>query len=217
MRELNTYIDHTLLKPTATVTDIIKLCEEARTYRFAAVCVPPCYVALAANQLADTEVQIATVIGFPLGYATTTAKVAETQDAVLNKADEIDMVINLCAVKSGAWDAVTAEIRAVVEAAEDSLVKVIIETSQLTDEEKVHACQSVIEAGAAFVKTSTGFNGGGATVEDVALLASTIRQANSPCRIKASGGIRTREDALRMIEAGADRIGASAGIAIVEG
>lgn len=217
MRELNTYIDHTLLKPTATVTDIIKLCEEARTYRFAAVCVPPCYVALAANQLADTKVQIATVIGFPLGYATTTAKVAETQDAVLNKADEIDMVINLCAVKSGAWDAVTAEIHAVVAAAEDSLVKVIIETSQLTDEEKVRACQSVIEAGAAFVKTSTGFNGGGATVADVALLASTIRQANSSCRIKASGGIRTREDALRMIEAGADRIGASAGIAIVEG
>lgn len=217
MRELNTYIDHTLLNPTASVSDIIKLCDEARTYRFAAVCVPPCYVGLAANQLADTEVRVATVIGFPLGYTTTANKIAETKDAVRNKADEIDMVVNLGAIKSGAWDAVTAEIRAVVEAAEDSLVKVIIETAQLTEEEKVRTCQAVIEAKAAFVKTSTGFNGKGATPEDVALLARTIREANSPCRIKASGGIRTQKDALLMIEAGADRIGASAGIAIVTG
>lgn len=217
MRELNTYIDHTLLKPTATVSDIIKLCEEARTYRFAAVCVPPCYVGLAANQLADTDVRVATVIGFPLGYATTAVKVAETQDAVRNKADEIDMVVNLGAIKSGAWDAVTDEIRTIVHVADDSLVKVIIETSQLTDVEKIRACQAVCEAGAAFVKTSTGFTGGGATAEDVALLARTIREQDSACRIKASGGIRTREDTLRMIEAGADRIGASAGIAIVEG
>lgn len=217
MRELCTYIDHTLLKPTASVSDIITLCEEARTHRFAAVCVPPCYVGLAANQLADSDVRVATVIGFPLGYATTAVKIAETKDAVSNKADEIDMVVNLGAIKSGAWDAVTAEIRAIVEAAEDSLVKVIIETSQLTDEEKIRACQAVIEAGAAFVKTSTGFTGGGATAEDVLLLSRTIQNAGSACRIKASGGIRTREDALRMIEAGADRIGASAGIAIVNG
>lgn len=217
MRELRTYIDHTLLKPTASVSDIITLCEQARTHRFAAVCVPPCYVGLAANQLADTDVAVATVIGFPLGSSTTAIKVAETKDAVLNKADEIDMVVNVGAIKSEAWDAVTDEIRAVVAAAEDSLVKVIIETSQLTDEEKVRTCQAVIAGGAAFVKTSTGFIGGGATVEDVSLLARTIQESESNCRIKASGGIRTKEDALRMIEAGADRIGTSAGIAIVEG
>ena len=151
MRELNTYIDHTLLKPTASVTDIIALCEEAAEHRFAAVCVPPCYVGLAANRLAGTGVKVATVIGFPLGSSTTAIKVAETKDAVANKADEIDMVINVGAIKSEMWDAVTADIRAVVEAADESLVKVIIETSQLTDEEKVRATECVIEAGAAFV------------------------------------------------------------------
>lgn len=217
MRELNTYIDHTLLKPTASVTDIIALCEEAAEHRFAAVCVPPCYVALAANRLAGTSVKVATVIGFPLGSATTAIKVAETKDAVENKADEIDMVVNVGAIKSEMWDAVTADIRAVVEAADTALVKVIIETSQLTDEEKVHATECVIEAGAAFVKTSTGFIGGGATAEDVALLRRTIEAKNASCLIKASGGIRTKEAALAMIEAGADRLGCSAGIAIVTG
>lgn len=217
MRELNTYIDHTLLKPTASVTDIIALCEEAAEHRFAAVCVPPCYVGLAANRLAGTGVKVATVIGFPLGSATTAIKVAETKDAVENKADEIDMVVNVGAIKSEMWDAVTADIRAVVEAADTALVKVIIETSQLTDEEKVHATECVIEAGAAFVKTSTGFIGGGATVEDVALLRRTIEAKNASCLIKASGGIRTKEAALAMIEAGADRLGCSAGIAIVTG
>lgn len=217
MRELNTYIDHTLLKPTASVTDIIALCEEAAEHRFAAVCVPPCYVGLAANRLAGTGVKVATVIGFPLGSATTAIKVAETKDAVENKADEIDMVVNVGAIKSEMWDAVTADIHAVVEAADTALVKVIIETSQLTDEEKVRATECVIEAGAAFVKTSTGFIGGGATVEDVALLRRTIEAKNASCLIKASGGIRTKEAALAMIEAGADRLGCSAGIAIVTG
>ena len=217
MRDLSTYIDHTVLKPTTSVTDIIRLCEEAATHKFAAVCVPPSYVGLAANQLRGTKVHVATVIGFPLGSATTAVKVAETKDAVENKADEIDMVINVGAIKSGMWDAVTADIRAVVEASDDSLVKVIIETSQLTDEEKVRACQCIIEAGADYVKTSTGFIGGGATVEDVALLRRTIEEKGSSCRIKASGGIRTKADALAMIESGADRIGTSAGVAIVTG
>jgi deoxyribose-phosphate aldolase len=217
MRNLSTYIDHTILKPTTSVTDIVRLCEEAAEHKFAAVCVPPCYVGLAANQLAGTGVNVATVIGFPLGSATTAVKVAETKDAVENKADEIDMVINVGAIKSGMWDAVTADIRAVVEASDEAKVKVIIETSQLTDEEKVRATECVIEAGADFVKTSTGFIGGGATVEDVALLRRTIEQKGSSCRIRASGGIRTKADALAMIEAGADRIGTSAGVAIVTG
>ena len=217
MRDLSTYIDHTVLKPTTSVTDIIRLCEEAATHKFAAVCVPPCYVGLAANQLRGTGTNVATVIGFPLGSSTTAVKVAETKDAVENKADEIDMVINVGAIKSGMWDAVTADIRAVVEAAGDAKVKVIIETSQLTDEEKVRATECVIEAGADFVKTSTGFIGGGATVEDVMLLRRTIEEKGSSCRIKASGGIRTKADALAMIEAGADRIGTSAGVAIVTG
>jgi deoxyribose-phosphate aldolase len=217
MRNLSTYIDHTILKPPTSVTDIVRLCEEAAEHKFAAVCVPPCYVGLAANQLAGTGVNVATVIGFPLGSATTAVKVAETKDAVENKADEIDMVINIGAIKSGMWDAVTADIRAVVEASDEAKVKVIIETSQLTDEEKVRATECVIEAGADFVKTSTGFIGGGATVEDVMLLRRTIEQKGSSCRIKASGGIRTKADALAMIEAGADRIGTSAGVAIVTG
>lgn len=217
MRDLSTYIDHTVLKPTTSVTDIIRLCEEAATHKFAAVCVPPCYVGLAANQLRGTGTNVATVIGFPLGSSTTAVKVAETKDAVENKADEIDMVINVGAIKSGMWDAVTADIRAVVEAAGDAKVKVIIETSQLTDEEKVRATECTIEAGADFVKTSTGFIGGGATVEDVMLLRRTIEEKGSSCRIKASGGIRTKADALAMIEAGADRIGTSAGVAIVTG
>ena len=217
MRNLSTYIDHTILKPTTSVTDIVRLCEEAAEHKFAAVCVPPCYVGLAANKLRGTGTNVATVIGFPLGSATTAVKVAETKDAVENKADEIDMVINVGAIKSDMWDAVTADIRAVVEAAGDAKVKVIIETSQLTDEEKVRATECVIEAGADFVKTSTGFIGGGATVEDVMLLRRTIEQKGSSCRIKASGGIRTKADALTMIEAGADRIGTSAGVAIVTG
>ena len=217
MRDLSTYIDHTVLKPTTSVTDIIRLCEEAATHKFAAVCVPPCYVGLAANQLRGTGTNVATVIGFPLGSSTTAVKVAETKDAVENKADDVDMVINVGAIKSGMWDAVTADIRAVVEAAGDAKVKVIIETSQLTDEEKVRATECTIEAGADFVKTSTGFIGGGATVEDVMLLRRTIEEKGSSCRIKASGGIRTKADALAMIEAGADRIGTSAGVAIVTG
>ena len=217
MRNLSTYIDHTILKPTTSVTDIVRLCEEAAEHKFAAVCVPPCYVGLAANQLAGTGVNVATVIGFPLGSATTAVKVAETKDAVENKADEIDMVINVGAIKSGMWDAVTADIRAVVEASDEAKVKVIIETSQLTDEEKVRATARVIEAGADVVKTSTGYVGGGATIEDVALLRRTIEQKCSSCRIKASGGIRTKADALAMIEAGADRIGTSAGVVIVTG
>ena len=217
MRDLSTYIDHTVLKPTTSVTDIIRLCEEAATHKFAAVCVPPCYVGLAANQLRGTGTNVATVIGFPLGSSTTAVKVAETKDAVENKADEIDMVINVGAIKSGMWDAVTSDIRAVVEAAGDAKVKVIIETSQLTDDEKIRATECTIEAGADFVKTSTGFIGGGATVEDVMLLRRTIEEKGSSCRIKASGGIRTKADALAMIEAGADRIGTSAGVAIVTG
>lgn len=212
--ELAKYIDHTLLKPDATESRIEKLCQEADTHGFFSVCVNPTHVKLSAELLKSSATKVCTVIGFPLGASTSSVKAYETVDAIENGADEIDMVINVGALKSGKHDLVREDIVAVVEAANDTLVKVIIETSLLTDDEKRVACQLAKEAGCDFVKTSTGFSGGGATVEDVELMKTVVGEN---IEVKASGGVRSREDALAMIEAGATRIGASSGIAIVSG
>lgn len=209
--ELVSYIDHTLLKADAQVEDIVRLCEEAAEHHFAAVCVNPCYVALAAHLLQGTGVKIATVVGFPLGATPSTVKAYETQVAIAHKADEIDMVMNIGAAKSGQWQAVIDDIKAVVAAAEGNIVKVIIETGLLTDEEKRQACQAILTAGAHYVKTSTGFGPGGATVADVLLFKDEV---GDKAGIKASGGVRTLEQAEALIAAGATRIGTSAGISI---
>jgi deoxyribose-phosphate aldolase len=209
-------IDHTLLKPDATEAEIIKLANEAKQYSFASVCINPAWVKTAADLLADTpDVKVCTVIGFPLGATTTETKVFETKNAIENGAKEVDMVINIGALKDKQDDFVEQDIRAVVEASKGkALTKVIIETCLLTDEEKVRACELSVKAGADFVKTSTGFSTGGATIADVQLMRKTV---GPDLGVKASGGVRSREDALAMIEAGATRIGASAGIAIVKG
>ncbi|SMD10465.1 deoxyribose-phosphate aldolase [Sporomusa malonica] len=212
--ELNKFVDHTLLKPDATVDQIIQLCEEAITYQFAAVCVNPCYAGLASNLLSGSKVKTATVIGFPLGATFSACKVLEVQTALEAKVDELDMVINLSALKSGQWDAVLQDIKAVVAAAEDKLVKVIVETALLDLDEKRRICELVLTSGAHFIKTSTGFVPGGATIEDITLFKSIIGDT-SRCGIKASGGIKTRQQALAMLSAGATRIGTSAGVAIL--
>lgn len=212
--EKSKYIDHTILKATATREDILKLCSEANQYHFASVCVNPAYVALAHQLLSGTGVMVCTVIGFPLGANTPSVKAFETTQAIADGADEVDMVINLGRAKAHDWDGVYEDIRAVVQAASGVLVKVIIETCYLTDEEKVKACQMAVKAGADFVKTSTGFGTGGATVEDVRLMEQTVGDA---CKVKASGGIRDKEAFEAMIAAGADRIGCSAGVKIMEG
>lgn len=212
--KLNKYIDHTLLKPDASQEQIETLIEEAKKYDFASVCVNPTWVNFAAQALKTTDVKVCTVIGFPLGANTPEIKAFETSDAIQNGANEVDMVINIGALKSRNFDLVKRDIRAVVEAAKGTLVKVIIETCLLTDDEKVKACQIAQKAGADFVKTSTGFSTGGATVEDVALLRKTV---GPDMGVKASGGARSYEDALAFIKAGATRIGASSGVAIMEG
>ncbi|MCF6459988.1 deoxyribose-phosphate aldolase [Clostridium sp. Cult3] len=208
-------IDHTLLKPDATGEAIDGLCKEAKEYEFAAVCVNPYYVRRAKNLLEGTKVRVATVIGFPLGANAKEVKAFETENAIKNGADEVDMVINIGALKNGEHDLVRDDIKAVVEAAKNrAVVKVIIETCLLTDEEKVVACKLAKEAGANFVKTSTGFSTGGATVEDIKLMKETIGDS---LKIKASGGIRDYKTAKAMVDAGASRIGASASIKIVKG
>lgn len=212
--KLNKYIEHTLLKPDASQEQIETLIEEAKKYDFASVCVNPTWVNFAAQALKATDVKVCTVIGFPLGANTPELKAFETSDAIQNGANEIDMVINIGALKSRNFDLVERDIRAVVEAAKGTLVKVIIETCLLTDDEKVKACQIAQKAGADFVKTSTGFSTGGATVEDVALMRKTV---GPDMGVKASGGARSYEDALAFIKAGATRIGASSGVAIMEG
>ena len=209
--KLNKYIDHTLLKPDASQEQIETLIEEAKKYDFASVCVNPTWVSFAAKALKTTDVKVCTVIGFPLGANTPELKAFETSDAIQNGANEVDMVINIGALKSRNFDLVERDIRAVVEAAKGTLVKVIIETCLLTDDEKVKACQI---ARADFVKTSTGFSTGGATVADVALMRKTV---GPDMGVKASGGARSYEDALAFIKAGATRIGASSGVAIMEG
>jgi deoxyribose-phosphate aldolase len=209
-------IDHTLLKPDATKDEIVKLVSEAKQYLFASVCINPAWVKTAADLLVDTpDVKVCTVIGFPLGATTTETKVFETKNSIEHGATEVDMVINIGALKDKQDDLVEQDIRAVVEAAKGkALTKVIIETCLLTDEEKKRACELAVKAGADFVKTSTGFSTGGATVADIQLMRKTV---GPDLGVKASGGVRSREDALAMIEAGATRIGASAGIAIVKG
>lgn len=212
--KLNKYIDHTILKPDTTQEQVEKVLAEAKEYDFASVCINPTWVAFAAEGLKDTDVKVCTVIGFPLGANTPAVKAFETTDAIANGADEIDMVINIGALKDKRYDLVLEDIKAVVEASGDKLVKVIIETCLLTDEEKVKACELSKEAGADFVKTSTGFSTGGATVADVALMRKTVGQ---DLGVKASGGARSYEDAIAFIEAGASRIGASSGVAIMKG
>lgn len=212
--KLNKYIDHTLLKPDASQEQIETLIEEAKKYDFASVCVNPTWVSFVAQALKATDVKVCTVIGFPLGANTPELKAFETSDAIQNGANEVDMVINIGALKSRNFDLVERDIRAVVEAAKGTLVKVIIETCLLTDDEKVRACQLAQKAGADFVKTSTGFSTGGATVADVALMRKTV---GPDMGVKASGGARSYEDALAFIKAGATRIGASSGVAIMEG
>ena len=207
-------IDHTLLKPTASEEQIRALCAEALEYRFASVCVNPTWVPLCARLLAGSPVKVCTVVGFPLGATLTAAKACETQQAIAAGAQEVDMVINIGALKSGQDQVVQADIAAVVDAARPAgaITKVIIETTYLTEDEKIRACLLSKAAGADFVKTSTGFGPGGATVEDVALMRRTV---GPEMGIKAAGGIRTAADALAMIAAGATRIGASAGARIV--
>ncbi|EGO2581993.1 deoxyribose-phosphate aldolase [Enterococcus faecalis] len=213
--ELNRMIDHTILKPEATEAAVQKIIDEAKEYNFFSVCINPCWVAFASEQLADTDVAVCTVIGFPLGANTPEVKAYEAADAIKNGANEVDMVINIGALKSQQYDHVRQDIQGVVDAAKGkALVKVIIETALLTDEEKVKACELAKEAGADFVKTSTGFSTGGAKVADVRLMRETV---GPDMGVKASGGVHNAEEALAMIEAGATRIGASTGVAIVSG
>lgn len=210
--QLNRYIDHTMLKANATRADIEKLCQEAKQHEFASVCVNTCFVPLAAELLEGSEVKVCCVVGFPLGAMSTPAKAFEAQWAVEHGAQEMDMVLNVGAMISGEEEIVLRDIEAVVQAAHPkAIVKVILENCLLNDEQKIRACKLCVQAGAEFVKTSTGFSSGGATVEDVALMK---RAVDGRAKVKAAGGIRTRQQALAMIEAGADRIGASAGIAI---
>lgn len=208
------YFDHTILKPEASREAVIKICKEALEHDFASVCVNQYRTALAAEQLKDSDVMVCTVVGFPLGAVSTEVKAFETRQAIADGAQEIDMVINVGALKDGDYDYVREDIRALKEVCGDKVhLKVIIETCLLTDEEKVRACELAVEAGADFVKTSTGFSAGGATAEDVALMKKTV---GNRAGVKASGGIRDKETAQRMIEAGADRLGTSATVKIVE-
>lgn len=209
------YIDHTLLKPEVTGKEIAVLCEEAHENGFFSVCIQPSWVKTAAEKLAESEVKVCTVIGFPHGATTSEVKAFETKDAIANGADEVDMVINIGQLKAGNLDYVKEDIKSVVDAAnKEALVKVIIESSLLNEDEIITVSKLCKEAGADFVKTSTGFNGGGATVEAVALMRLTVGEDMG---VKASGGVRSAEDAMNMIEVGATRIGASSGIAIVNG
>ncbi|MFY0757516.1 MULTISPECIES: deoxyribose-phosphate aldolase [Metabacillus] len=212
---IGSMIDHTALKPETTKAQIETLCAEAKEYKFASVCVNPTWIETAAALLKGTDVKVCTVIGFPLGATTVETKAFETKDAIAKGATEVDMVINIGALKDKNDELVERDIRAVVEAAKGkALTKVIIESCLLTDEEKVRACELSVKAGADFVKTSTGFSTGGATVEDIALMRKTV---GPDVGVKASGGVRDRAGALAMVEAGATRIGASAGISIVKG
>lgn len=211
---INKLIDHTALKPNTNKESILKLIAEAKTYDFASVCVNPCWVALAHQELKNTDIKVCTVIGFPLGANTTEVKVFETKDAIEKGAQEIDMVINIAMLKDKEYYYVENEIHQIVEAAKDkAIVKVIIETCLLTDEEKIKACELSQKAGADFVKTSTGFSTGGATIHDIALMRKTV---GAEMGVKASGGVHTHEEALAMIEAGATRIGASAGVKLLK-
>ncbi|MBZ5749797.1 deoxyribose-phosphate aldolase [Metabacillus rhizolycopersici] len=215
MSKIAKMIDHTALKADTTKEIIEKLCQEASEYQFASVCVNPTWVETAAQLLKGSGVKVCTVIGFPLGANTPETKAFETKDAIEKGANEVDMVINIGALKDKNYDLVERDIKAVVEAAEGkALTKVIIETCLLTEEEKVRACELAVSAGADFVKTSTGFSTGGATVEDIALMRKTV---GPEIGVKASGGVRDTEGAEALVQAGASRIGASSGVSIVKG
>jgi len=215
MDPVSSYIDHTLLKPTASYADLTKLCEEARTYRFVAVCIPPSAVELARRTLDNSPVKVATVIGFPFGYNSPNTKLMETEEAIADGADELDMVINLIDLKSGSWSSIQEEMDALISLAHRhrKLVKVIIETGVLSNAEVIRCCQLLADLGADFLKTSTGFAEKGASVEIVRLMREHLPPS---VRIKASGGIRTFEFAKELIDAGAARLGTSAGKTIVE-
>lgn len=208
--EIFPHIDHTLLKPTATRSEIDALCQEAMIYKTASVCIPQCYVEYAA--LNFPELNICTVIGFPLGYSTTAAKCAEAQDAIKNGANEIDMVVNLTDVKNGNFDAVTSEIKSLKYTCRKKILKVIIETCYLTDEEKIKLCECVTDAGADFIKTSTGFGSAGADIEDIRLFKKHI---GKNVKIKAAGGIRTKEQLELFLNEGCDRIGTSSAVKLL--
>ena len=211
--EILSHLDHTLLKAFATWEDIQKLCEEAMEYHTASVCVPPSYI----KRIHDTygeKINICTVVGFPLGYSTTKAKVAETVQAIEDGASEVDMVINIADVKNGDFDKVTEEIRSLKQAAGDKILKVIIETCYLTEEEKIAMCKAVTEAGADYIKTSTGFGTGGATMEDILLFKKFI---GPHVKMKAAGGVKSVEDMEAFLEAGCDRIGTSSAISLIKG
>lgn len=212
--EKNKYIDHTLLKAVATKEEIMKLCNDAYKYNFASVCINPTYVSFASELLKGSDVKVCTVIGFPLGANSKEVKAFETTQAIADGADEVDMVINVGALKSKDYTTVSDDIAAVVNAANGVLTKVIIETCYLNEEEKIKVCTLAKEAGADYVKTSTGFGTDGATIEDVSLMRKTV---GPQMGVKASGGVRTKEDMEKMIEAGATRIGTSNGITIMEG
>ncbi|GEK29712.1 deoxyribose-phosphate aldolase [Kurthia zopfii] len=207
-------IDHTLLKPEATADQVEQICAEAKKYNFASVCVNPAFVELAAKELQGAESKVCTVIGFPLGASTSATKAFETKDAIEKGATEIDMVMNIGAMKAGQFDVVLNDMKAVREAAGQTLVKVILETCLLTDSEKEKACELAVEAKLDFVKTSTGFSTGGATVADVALMRRVV---GAGLGVKASGGVRSLEDLEAMVAAGANRIGASSGVKIMNG
>ncbi|TDK26844.1 deoxyribose-phosphate aldolase [Arthrobacter crusticola] len=213
---LASYIDHTLLKPEASREQILAVCAEAVEHSFKSVCVNPIWVSTVHTALKDSGVLTCSVVGFPFGATPTEVKVFEARGAVADGADEVDMVIDLAAARAGNYEALVLDIRAVAEAVHEggAILKVIIETSQLNDDQKVLACRASVEAGADFVKTSTGFNGAGATVEDIALMRRTV---GPDIGVKASGGVRTLADARAMIDAGATRIGASSGVAILKG
>ncbi len=208
-------IDHTILKAVATKEEVVSICKEAIENNFFSVCINPAYVSLAKKELEGSSVKVCTVIGFPLGANTSEVKAFETKDAIKNGADEVDMVINIGAMKDGNYELVKNDIKAVVDASDKkALVKVIIETCYLTDEEKIKACELAVEAGADYVKTSTGFGTGGATVSDIALMRKTV---GKDIGVKASGGVRNTQQAKDVIEVGATRIGASASIDIAKG
>ncbi|MDE8276990.1 deoxyribose-phosphate aldolase [Erysipelothrix rhusiopathiae] len=211
--KLSKYIDHTLLKQNATEAQIRVLCDEAKEYDFMSVCINPGFVSLCNELLSGTDVKVCTVIGFPLGANTTEVKVFETKNALENGADEIDMVINVSALKDKKYDLIENEIRSIKDACGENILKVIIETCLLEDDEIVKVCELAIAAGADFVKTSTGFSTGGATFEAVKLMKDTVKNQAS---VKASGGVRSQEDMESMIEAGATRIGTSSGVALVK-
>lgn len=209
----NKMIDHTVLKADTPLETVKRICDEAMEYGFASVCINPCHVAYCADYLKDSDVNVCTVIGFPLGANTSATKAFETKGAIANGADEIDMVMNIGALKDKNYDLVRDDVKAVVEAANGTLVKVILETCLLTEDEIKKACELCVEAKADFVKTSTGFSTRGATIEDVKIMKAAVQ---GKAKVKAAGGVRTHEDMVKIVEAGADRIGTSAGCSLVE-